>query len=71
VQVRTKTGEMRMENIITKIFSRQYKRMEKELLGINIPEGYLSIISKYWHYAEEDIINSVESGDIDDKEQSK
>jgi hypothetical protein len=51
-----------MDKIIKKIFSRQYKRMEKELSGVNMPEGYLSIISKYWHYAEQDIINSKESG---------
>lgn len=51
-----------MENTIKKIFSRQYKRMENELLGVNIPEGYLSIISKYWHFAEQDLIDSMENG---------
>lgn len=52
-----------MEEIIRKIFSRQYKRMESELLGVNIPEGYLSIISKYWHFAENDLIDSMENVD--------
>lgn len=58
-----------MENLIQKIFSRQYKRMESELLGVNCPEGYLSIISKYWHFAEEDILN-MESGNEDSEEES-
>ena len=57
-----------MEEAIKKIFSRQYKRMENELLGVNMPEGYLSIISKYWHYAEQDLINSMENGDAVDKD---
>lgn len=52
-----------MYEIIKRIFSRQYKRMESELLGVNIPEGYLSIISKYWHYAENDLIDSMENVD--------
>ena len=56
-----------MENLIQKIFSRQYKRMEKELLGVNMPEGYLSIISKYWHFAEQDLLD-MESGDELDKD---
>lgn len=59
-----------MENI-DKIFSRQYKRMENELLSINMPEGYLSIISKYWHFAEEDIKTSIsrkENGNGMDKD---
>lgn len=57
-----------MEEAIKKIFSRQYKRMENELLGVNMPEGYLSIISKYWHYAEQDLINSMENGNAVDKD---
>lgn len=57
-----------MENTIKKIFSRQYKRMENELLGVNIPEGYLSIISKYWHFAEQDLIDSMENGYAMDKD---
>jgi hypothetical protein len=46
---------MDMNEHITNVFSRQYKRMESELLGLNIPAGYLSIISKYWRYAEQDL----------------
>lgn len=42
--------------------------MENELLGVNMPEGYLSIISKYWHYAEQDLINSMENGNAVDKD---
>lgn len=44
-----------MNEHITNVFSRQYKRMESELIGLNIPAGYLSIISKYWRYAEQDL----------------
>lgn len=44
-----------MQETISSIFSRQYKRMENELLELNIPLGYLSIISKYWRFAERDI----------------
>lgn len=57
-----------MDEAIKRIFSRQYKRMENELLGVNIPEGYLSIISKYWHYAEQDLISSMENGNAVDKD---
>lgn len=53
-----------MNEQISNIFSRQYKRMENELIGLNIPMGYLSIISKYWRFAEEDLENlSKENGD--------
>lgn len=44
-----------MESIIKQIFSRQYKRMEAELLSINIPDGYMTIISKYWGFCEQDV----------------
>lgn len=44
-----------MTDEVTNIFSRQYKRMENELVGLNIPTGFLSIISKYWRFAEKDI----------------
>lgn len=50
---RQENGKMSEE--ITNIFSRQYKRMENELVGLNIPAGFLSIISKYWRFAEKDI----------------
>lgn len=44
-----------MQEQIANIFSRQYKRMENELMELNIPLGYLSIVSKYWRFAEQDI----------------
>lgn len=56
---------------IERIFSRQYKRMESELLGIGMPEGYLAIISKYWHFAEKDILALEENGDAMDKDSNK
>ena len=46
-----------MEEKIEKIFARQYKRMENELRGVDIPEGYLTIISKYFSFMEEDLKN--------------
>ena len=49
-----------MDEKISCIFSRQFKRMEGELIGLNIPVGFLSIISKYWRFAEEDIQTVVE-----------
>lgn len=52
-----------MNEKISNIFSRQYKRMESELTSLNIPVGFLSIISKYWRYAEEDLLTlSKENG---------
>lgn len=58
-----------MNEQISNIFSRQYKRMESELVGLNIPTGFLSIISKYWRFAEEDIQNlSKENGNAMDKD---
>jgi hypothetical protein len=58
-----------MDEKISCIFSRQFKRMEGELIGLNIPTGFLSIISKYWRFAEEDIQNVVkEKGNELDKD---
>lgn len=58
-----------MSEEITNIFSRQYKRMENELIGLNIPMGFLSIISKYWRFAEKDIQDlSKEKEDVLDKD---
>ena len=58
-----------MDEKISCIFSRQFKRMEGELIGLNIPVGFLSIISKYWRFAEEDIQNTVkEKGNALDKD---
>lgn len=51
-----------MESIIKQIFSRQYKRMEAELLSINIPDGYMTIISKYWAFCEQDVRKEIGNG---------
>lgn len=45
-----------MENTtIDKIMRRQFERMKNELNAINMPQGYLTIISKYWDFATMDI----------------
>lgn len=44
-----------MEKEIERIFNRQYERMKAELLGIKMPIGYLTVISKYWDFAKQDI----------------
>ena len=44
-----------MEKEVEKIFNRQYERMKAELLGIKMPSGYLTVISKYWDFAQQDI----------------
>ena len=45
-----------MEKIETeRIFNRQFERMKSELVAINMPQGYLTIISKYWDFAKQDI----------------
>lgn len=44
-----------MEKEVEKIFNRQYERMKAELLGIKMPSGYLTVISKYWDFAKQDI----------------
>lgn len=44
-----------MDKEIEKIFNRQYERMKAELLAINMPQGYLTIISKYWDFAKQDV----------------
>jgi len=43
-----------MDNI-DKIFNRQFERMKAELRAINMPVGYLTIISKYWDFLQQDI----------------
>lgn len=45
-----------------RIFNRQYERMKAELLAINMPQGYLTIISKYWDFTKQDIERIVENG---------
>lgn len=51
-----------MEENVKQIFSRQYKRMEEELRDINIPNGYLTIISKYWKFCEQDLQKEIGNG---------
>lgn len=51
-----------MDEIIKQIFSRQYKRMEAELLGVSIPQGYMTIISKYWSFCEQDLKKEIGNG---------
>ena len=38
-----------------RIFNRQFERMKAELMAINMPQGYLTIISKYWDFLKQDI----------------
>ena len=45
-----------------RIFNRQYERMKAELLSINMPQGYLTIISKYWDFMKRDIERIMENG---------
>lgn len=49
-----------MEKEVDKIFNRQYERMKAELLGIKMPSGYLTVISKYWDFAKKDIKERIE-----------
>lgn len=51
-----------MEREIERIFNRQYERLKSELLAINMPQGYLTIISKYWDFLREDIERIKEDG---------
>ena len=44
-----------MEYEIEKIFNRQFERMKSELTDIKMPKGYMTIISKYWDFAKQDI----------------
>lgn len=48
-----------MEKEVQKIMNRQYERMKSELLGVNIPNGYMTIISKYWEFAKQDIVERI------------
>ena len=52
-----------MEKEIERIFNRQYERMKAELSEINIPQGYMTIISKYWDFAKQDILERIEEHD--------
>lgn len=53
-----------MEKLIERIFNRQYERMKKELTEINIPQGYLTIISKYWDFAKMDLLEGIEDNAV-------
>lgn len=56
-------GFWNMEKTETeRIFNRQFERMKSELLAINMPMGYLTIISKYWDFAKQDIERTLENG---------
>lgn len=49
-----------MENDINKIFNRQYERLKNELSAINMPQGYMTIISKYWDFAKYDVLERIQ-----------
>lgn len=56
-----------MENItIDKIMRRQFERMKNELNAINMPQGYLTIISKYWDFAKMDIEDYLNQCELED-----
>ena len=55
VGISQQDGFWNMEKEIERIFNRQFERMKRELLDIKMPEGYLTIISKYWDFAKQDI----------------
>ena len=52
-----------MKTDLEKIFNRQFKRLENELDGLNIPQGYKTVISKYWDFMKEDVLNRIEEND--------
>ena len=56
---------------VERIFNRQYERMKKELLEINIPMAYLTIVSKYWDFAKMDIEGIMEDGRDNTKKQHR
>ena len=53
--IHIKKRTMDMDYEIERILNRQYERMKSELMSINMPQGYLTIISKYWDFAKQDI----------------
>ena len=55
VGINQRKGFWNMDKEIERIFNRQFERMKRELLDIKMPEGYLTIISKYWDFAKQDI----------------
>lgn len=52
-----------MEKEVERIFNRQFERMKNELRAINMPSGYLTIISKYWDFAKQDIQERIMEND--------
>lgn len=52
-----------MEYEIEKIFNRQFERMKAELQGINMPSGFLTIISKYWDFTKQDVQERIKGND--------
>lgn len=54
----------KMENEINKIFNRQYERLKSELSAINMPQGYLTIISKYWDFAKYDVLERIKANAV-------
>ena len=51
-----------MSEQLFKIFSRQFKRCEGELREINCPQAYIDVMSKYYRFLQEDVINVKENG---------
>lgn len=52
-----------MEKELERIFNRQFERMKKELSDINMPVGYLTIISKFWDFLKQDITDRIMEND--------
>lgn len=52
-----------MEQDIDHIFNRQFERMKSELLAINMPLGYLTIVSKYWDFTKKDVQERIKEDD--------
>ena len=55
---------------IENIFSRQYKRMEKELKDVTVPPVIMTVLSKYWKYCEKDVLRNLNQGDRNGKERN-
>ena len=50
---------METQEIIKKIFSRQFKRCENDLKQVNIPQVFLDCVSKYFTFTEKDILDFI------------
>lgn len=59
-----------MESDIVKIFNRQFERLKSELLAINMPQGYLTIVSKYWDFAKYDVLERIEGNAVQECNQN-